>query len=176
MYAGHLGVSIAASRLRRTIPIWLLLVAAQLPDWVDAGLCIAHVSRGTLGMLSHSVPSVLGAALLLGALYAVSSRDTAGALLIAAVVLSHFAADFLTGLKPTWPGGPVIGLQIYSMPLIDLLLEIGTIAVGWRVYRRGMPDAMKHSRATTHVLLALVGFQLAAGAYLLLNPQVQPKC
>lgn len=176
MYAGHLGASIAATRLRNVIPIWLLLVAAQLPDWVDAGLCVTGISRGPLGMLSHSLPSVVGAALVLGALYAVSARDVAGALVLALVVLSHIAADYLTGIKPTWPGGPVIGLQIYSMPLIDMVLEIGAIAVGWRVYRRGMPDAMKHSRATTHVLLALIGFQLAAGAYMLLNPQAQPKC
>lgn len=176
MYAGHLGASIAATRLRSVIPIWLLLVAAQLPDWVDAALCVAGISRGPLGMLSHSLPSVFGAALVLGALYAVAARDVAGALVLAMVVLSHIAADYLTGMKPTWPGGPVIGLQIYNMPLIDMLVEMGAITAGWLVYRRGMPDAVRHSRATRHVLLALVGFQLAAGAYMLLNPLAQPKC
>lgn len=176
MYAGHLGASLAASRLRRTIPIWLLLVAAQIPDWIDSGLCIASINRGPLGMLSHSLPSVLGGALLLAVLYAVGAKDMIGAMVIATVVISHIAGDYLTGIKPTWPGGPAIGLQLYSRPFVDIVLEIGTITAGWLIYRSGMPDAMKRSRATSGVLLALVGFQLAAGAYMLLNPNAQPKC
>ena len=38
MYAGHLGFALGAYSFRRTIPLWLILIAAQLPDWLDAGM------------------------------------------------------------------------------------------------------------------------------------------
>ena len=58
MYIGHVGVALAAKRLRLSVGLLVLLVATYAPDWIDSGLCIlgGYDSRQ---MLSHSIPAVL---------------------------------------------------------------------------------------------------------------------
>ena len=67
-------------------------------------------------MLSHSIPSVAVFGVVLALLYYVAGRDWRSSALVGAVVVSHAVADYATGLKPTWPGGPYIGLQLYRRP------------------------------------------------------------
>src|SRR5215208_6901548 len=139
MYAGHVGIALGAHRIRRAIPLWFLIIASQLPDWTDAAFCLADLRPGTPGILSHSIPAVTLLALIAALAYVVMLRDPAGMLLIAVVVLSHAAGDYLTGLKPTWSGGPMIGLMLYRRPVIDFILEAGVIGIGWVLYRRSLP-------------------------------------
>ena len=146
MYAGHLGFAIGAASFRRTIPLWLLLFAAQLPDWLDAGMCVVNANRGPNGLYTHGIPTVAACAVVLALLYALRARDTVGGLIVAVTVVSHYALDYLTGIKPTWPGGPVIGLRLYERPLIDFTLEAATILLGWWLYRRTLPRDHRNER------------------------------
>lgn len=156
------------------MPLWVLIVASQLPDWADAAVCLSGV-RTVPGMLTHSIPAVavLAAASAI-ACYAVS-RDRRGMSLIFALVATHALGDYFTGIKPTWPGGPVIGLQLYQRPAIDFVLESAVILMGWLVYRMSFPPEERSSRSVYLVLAALILIQLAADIVFLTTPGLK-KC
>nr|MDQ3082163.1 hypothetical protein [Gemmatimonadota bacterium] len=110
MYAGHIGIALGAKGIRGSIPLWVLVLATQLPDWSDAGLCLAGVRTAIPGIYTHSFPAVAVLAALASLFYYALSRDSAGLWIVGAAVVAHALADYVTGLKPTWPGGPMIGM------------------------------------------------------------------
>jgi hypothetical protein len=175
MIAGHLGIALGARRFTRTVPLWLLLIAAQLPDWLDAGVCAVapHYFKGQL--LTHSVPAVLVTAVGLAALYAFRDRQWDGALVLALLVISHVLADYLTGIKPTWPGGPQIGLGLYHDPVLDAGIEIGVVALGWLFYRQTLPERWRSLWVAAIPLSLLVVGQLAVMA-IAITGHMPPKC
>ena len=166
MYTGHVGVALGAHGMRRAIPLWFLIIASQLPDWADAGFCLAGLRPLPLGILSHSIPAVASLGLIAALVYVISWRDPAGILLVIAVVVSHAVGDYFTGIKPTWPGGPMIGLQLYRQPLLDLIIESAVVLGGWAVYRRSLPADRQSSRPLFTLLGALLAIQIAADIFL----------
>ena len=162
MYTGHAGVALGAHGLRKSIPLWLLILASQLPDWADAGLCLANVRTAIPGMYSHSLPAITllarGAALP----YSAMLRDPAGMLLVALVVVSHALGDYVTGIKPTWPGGPVVGLELYRYPLIDFVFEVAVILGGWMIYRKSLPVDKRSREPVLTLLFVLMAVQIGA--------------
>ena len=159
MYIGHVGAALAAKRVRGSIGLLVLLVATYTPDWVDAGLCVGGVYNSR-EMLSHSIPAVLLFALVGFVAYALATRDWAGALVIAAVILSHLLLDWITGYKPTWPGGPMIGLQLYDHPLADFLAESIVIFAGALLYGPTLPARRRPWVDISIMLGALLSLQL----------------
>lgn len=175
MYGGHVGIALAGKGYRATVPLWLLLIATQLPDWTDAVACGAGIESPPSGMLSHSLPAVAVLAALLALIYFAVARDFEAAALVAAIVGSHAVADYVTGLKPTWPGGPYIGLQLYQHPALDFVIEAAVIIIGWMVYRRSLPAERKNSNPINLLLFCLLLLQLAASVSFSLFPGVK-KC
>jgi hypothetical protein len=176
MYVGHLGVALAARWVRRTVPLWLLCIAAQLPDWFDVGLCLMSNDRGPAGLYTHGLHVVGGAALGLAVAYALLTRDITGGLIVGLTVASHYALDYLTGIKPTWPGGPLIGLRLYERPAIDVVLESLTILGGWTLYRRTLTPERRVLWRTYAMLFVLLAVQLVAGIALYLRLGGHVKC
>ena len=166
MYAGHVGVALGAHGIRKAIPLWLLIIASQLPDWTDAAFCLAGVRTSPEGMLSHSIPAVAVFALIAALSYAILLRDPAGMLLVAIVVLSHIAGDYLTGLKPTWSGGPMIGLMLYRRPIIDFIFEAVVILAGWMLYRRSLSPERRSGEPVFTLLGTLLVIQAGADVVL----------
>jgi len=175
VYGGHVGIALAGKGLRQAVPLWVLLLATLLPDWTDAAVCAAGISSPPSGILSHSLPAValLGGSLAL--LYYGAARDVAGAGLVGLVVVSHAVTDYATGLKPTWPGGPWIGLQLYQQPAIDFVIEAIVIVIGWLVYRRSVSEDRRRSTPVMLMLIALLLLQLAASMSFALFPGIR-KC
>lgn len=176
MYAGHLGFALGAYSFRRTIPLWLILIAAQLPDWLDAGMCIADVDRGPYGLYTHGIAAVTIGAIVFGIAAWAISRDVVAALIVAATVLSHYGLDYLTGLKPTWSGGPIIGLDLYARPMVDFVLETITVIAGWLLYRRTFPRSVRNDGMVYATLFALIALQIIAGVALTLSLGGHIKC
>ena len=174
MYIGHVGAALAGKRARASIGLLVLLVAAYAPDWVDTGLCLAG-SYNPHGMLSHSIPSVLLFAAIGFVAYGLVTRDWRGALVVAAVVLSHIFLDWITGYKPTWPGGPMIGLRLYEHPIADFLVEGVTIVIGTMLYARTLPPKRRPWVDVSIMLGALLALQLAINIAQLLTESL-PKC
>ena len=175
MYAGHIGVALGARGIRVAVPLWVLVIASQLPDWADAGLCLAGTRPAIPGMYSHSLPAVtlLATAAAIG--YFIISKNGSAAALVAAVVISHALGDYVTGIKPTWPGGPLIGLQLYRQPALDFLLESAVILGGWLLYRRTLPPERRSSRVALSLLFAVLAIQLAADIFFSISPTLR-KC
>jgi hypothetical protein len=174
MYIGHVGAALAAKRWRVAIGLLPLLVATYAPDWVDTGMCVAG-KYDARGMLSHSVPAVLVLALIGFALYAGVTRDWTGAAVIAAVVLSHMVLDWITGYKPTWPGGPFIGLRLYDRPIADFVAEGAVITMGTLLYARTVSTRRRPWQIVAVMLGALIALQMTIDVAHLLMKNL-PKC
>ncbi len=191
MYAGHIGVALGLKRSWPLIPLWMLVIASELPDWTDAGLCISGVRTPVYGMLSHSLPAVAVLAILAGTVAVVIGPSkpngelpvalrTPASLMalagpVALAVALHMVGDWFTGLKPTWPGGPMIGLQLYRMPVVDFLLEAVVVILGWLAYRATLPQNPRAARVASLLLASLLILQLAADVSFALVPGLK-KC
>ncbi|HEV2314286.1 MAG TPA: metal-dependent hydrolase [Candidatus Acidoferrales bacterium] len=158
MYMGHVGIGLGAKRFARAAPLWLLLVAALLPDLVDAvgGLtpwahwCQTH---------SHKLTGIAGGAILMGAAAWVIGRTFISALVAALLVVSHLLADFVTSRIAPWPNGPVIGLALYNHHILDFFVEGIVILSGWWLYRDQLPRERQFHWAFFAMLVTLLGFQ-----------------
>lgn len=151
MYLGHVGIALAVKGVRRDITFLVLLVATYASDWIDSGLCLAG-AYDRQGMISHSLPAVAVLSAIAVMSYGLRTRDLAGGLIVAGVVFSHVLLDLVTGYKPTWPGGPVLGLGLYAHPVQDFVLESLIIVVGVVVYSRSLP-----ARSRPWIDVALMG-------------------
>lgn len=175
MYAGHVAVGISAKRWAPIIPLWLLIVASQLPDWIDVGVCAGRSSTPNPAMLSHSLPAIA----VLAAGGAAAGRLVYGswylARLLAALVISHILGDYVTGLKPTWPGGPLLGMLLYSRPALDFMFESAVIFCGWWIYRTTFPQNVRNSLAVRAMLVGLITLQGIADLALIVVPRLS-KC
>jgi LexA-binding, inner membrane-associated putative hydrolase len=174
MYIGHVGAALAGKRVRRSVGLLVLLVATYAADWVDTGLCLAR-AYNPQGMLSHSVPAVLLLMLVGFAAYGAATRDWTGALVIAAVILSHMFLDWITGYKPTWPGGPMIGLRLYDHPVADFVVEAIVIVAGALLYGRTLPPRRRPWVDVSIMLGALLALQLTIDIAHMLMKSL-PKC
>lgn len=175
MLTGHIAVAMGAHGLRRSMPLWALIIAAQLPDWTDAVLCTAGIRSQATGMYSHSVAATVLLALAAGTMTMLAARDARSAALIAIVVGMHTAGDYVTGLKPTWPGGPTIGLDLYGRPALDFAFEAVVLLLGWIGWQLSFPDERRYSRRLVLVLIALLAIQAASDIVLSLSPGMK-KC
>jgi membrane-bound metal-dependent hydrolase YbcI (DUF457 family) len=174
MYVGHMGAALGAKRLRPRIGLAVLVVATYLPDGIDAGLCLVRAFN-PIEMLSHSIPAIAFLSLFAFAAYGLVTRDWTAAGILAGVVVSHMLLDWITGHKPTWPGGPMIGLQLYEHPIADFVAEAIVIAVGALLYARTLPPRKKPWIEVSVMLGALLVLQLAIDvAHMTLK--TMPKC
>jgi hypothetical protein len=159
MYIGHVGAALAAKRARASVGLVVLLVATYTPDWVDAGLCLSGVDNPG-GVFSHSVPAIALFALIGFAAYVLRTRDLTGGILVGAVIVSHMLLDWITGHKPTWPGGPMIGLGLYGYPVADFIVEGVLIAIGAFLWGRSLPRRQRGWVDVSIMTAALLALQL----------------
>jgi hypothetical protein len=175
MYAGHVGLGISARRWAPVVPLWLLIFASQLPDWIDAAVCATRPGTLNPAMLSHSFLAIA----VLAAIGALVGRFIYGswyvAKVIALLVVSHLISDLVTGQKPTWPGGPHIGLRLYSRPVLDFVFETIVIFWGWWMYRTTFRPSQRDTLAVRMMLFGLIALQAAADIAFVVIPRVS-KC
>ena len=167
MITGHLGV---AGLLRSTqgekfgsAAFVALAVAALLPDLLDGVLFLVNVCS-PYGLYTHTIFSVLlQSAAVGGAAFLVFDSRGMGAIFAAAVLL-HLPADFFTGRKLFFPGGEMVGLNLYARPMWDFSLEVPLVVLGWVAARRSF---RVQGWMTSAWLLALVlGVQIVDDATL----------
>jgi hypothetical protein len=132
---GHLGIAAAVrSRWPAASLLWLL-PASIAPDLLDVVLALLGVCN-PYGLYSHSVPAAALLAVVLGGAAFLGTGSRTTGLAVAALVLLHLPADMITGNKIFWPGGPLIGLDLYSHPVLDFVLEALIALGGWWLLRR----------------------------------------
>jgi membrane-bound metal-dependent hydrolase YbcI (DUF457 family) len=157
VYVGHAAIAASLKGKRPRIPIGLLVPVAFAPDWIDS---FSHVVHRANANLSHSLLSVAIGATACGLLYWLWSRNAGDALVVWLAYASHWPADFITGVKPTWPTGPMLGLELYSHPGWDLLVESALVVTCWLVYRRSLPVESRRRSIGLLIPLGLIGMQV----------------
>ncbi len=158
MYAGHAAIATLVKGKRPQLSLALLVPVAYGPDWVDM---FTHVVHRPSPELSHSLVSV-GFCAIMVTLCVVPFLDSAAdALIVGGTYASHWVLDLLTGLKPTWPGGPSIGLQFYSHMYRDFVVESALVAACWLVYRSSLRADVRNAVAAYLMPLGLIVLQAA---------------
>jgi hypothetical protein len=135
MFVGHTALALAAKRRAPEISLGWLLAASILLDLVSPVLLFLGFEKVSIGSTepsfvrmtfleypwSHSLAVALGYGALVFALARWRRVSAASALLLGALVVSHWALDAISHVPdmPLWPGeGPKVGLGLWtSIPL-----------------------------------------------------------
>jgi len=124
---------------------------------------VSHVVHHPNPEISHSLVSV-GIMSVLVALCSAPFFGAADAIAVGATYVSHWLADCVTGLKPTWPGGPSVGLHYYTHSYRDVALESVVVVACWFVYRSSLRDEVRNSLAAYAMPLGLIAMQVVFAA------------
>jgi len=153
MFIGHFGVGFGAKAIAPKISLGSLFLAAQFIDLLWPTLLLLGVERvrivpGATAVtpllfehypVSHSLLAVLGWAVLVGGVYLLARRQRLGALVLAALVLSHWGLDAIVHQPdlPLFPGSStIVGLNAWSSLPLTLAIEIPLFALGVWLYAR----------------------------------------
>ena len=181
MGIGHLGASFALRARFPRVPFFFLLAAGVLVDvfWgiaILSGLENARIDTGSGSVVplvlehvpfTHSLPACLLWAALASLGWWIWRRDRAGALVLGALVLSHWVLDLVShvGDIPLLPAGPLVGLGLWRSRGASLVVELGLFAVGLLLYVRG--TAARDRTGSVGILIAGAVLSLGgAGAFL----------
>ena len=165
MFVGHYGVSLAAKRGDKTIPLWVLFLAVQLLDvfwsvFVLAGLEKVRIAPGITASnpldlyympYTHSLVAALlwSLAAYVGyrAIRAFGASHRA-AQLVALAVFSHWVLDLLVHRPdlPLYDNAAKVGLGLWNYPAPALLLEIVALFGGMFLYLRSTTSTTRLGR------------------------------
>jgi hypothetical protein len=180
MFVGHYAAALAAKTATPRTPLWALAGACQLLDIGWAGLVMAGVEKmrpdaaAPGGMdpyympFTHSLPASalwsVGPGLLSRWLL---KSSWGGAVVIGLTVFSHWVLDLVVhgSALQLWVGGPKVGLELWALPVPEMALEMGLVAVaatGWTGLRRDEGVAAWPAVAFVSLLVAVqVGASLS---------------
>ena len=146
MFLGHFATAYAAKRLAPRTSLGTLFAAAQLPDIVWPLLVLGGVERATIAPgdtaftplrfdsypVSHSLLTVAAWGAAFGAVHFWRKRRPLDALVLAALVVSHWVLDFVSHRPdmPLWPGGPRLGLGLWNSVPATVVVELLMFAAG----------------------------------------------
>ena len=155
MFIGHYSASFVAKAIAPTVPLWLLLVAAQCVDIAWGVLILIGVERATLDTTLPSNPLVLQhmpythglVAAIVWSLISFALANKAfrfaarESMVVALVVASHWFLDLIVH-RPDLPllaDAPKLGLGLWNYPLIAYSLEVLLLIIAVWFCARVMP-------------------------------------
>jgi hypothetical protein len=179
MFVGHLGAGLAAKRAAPELSLGVLFLAAMLLDlclWVFVLLGVEQVhipeSFAAQRYLTFTFPyshGLIASLLWSSAAFAVTravARSTRAALLVGAVVFSHFVLDVLvhvTGLPLVGSGSYRLGLGLWRHMGVGLVVECAIAALGWWLYLGAAPAPRAGRRGGLGALVALAAALTVVG-------------
>ena len=150
MFLGHFGVAFAAKKAAPKASLGTLVFAAQFADLIWPVLLLAGIERVRIvpGLLpasdfdftsypvSHSLIAQLGWGALIGLIYFGLKRNGRNALLIGALVPTHWILDWIAHRPdmPIYPGGPKYGLGMWNSVPVTFVVEYLLFAAGVALY------------------------------------------
>ena len=174
MFIGHFATAFAAKRVTSQPSLGWYFAACQLPDllwpvFVLAGVERFHIAPENSQFLmlvfdhypwSHSLAMDVVWAVLLGGVYALLRRDRRGALVIGALVLSHWVLDWVTH-RPDMPllpiGGPKVGLGLWNSVAGTVVVEALMFVAAIALYSRATTALDRIGRFGFWILVAVLG-------------------
>lgn len=146
MFVGHLAVALGSKKIESKVPLAVAVAAAFGIDllWPILLLTGAESVRIAPGITaftpldfvsypwSHSLAMVLVWSVLAALVAKAWLKDTRVALVLGALVLSHWILDWVTHRPdlPLWPGGPLVGLGLWNSVPATLAVEGSLLAIG----------------------------------------------
>ena len=171
MFVGHFGVAFGAKRYAPAVSLGILFLAAQLADLIWPNLVLLGIEQlridpgatvlTPLDFVYYPWSHSLVALAVWGALFALLYAGVTAALVIAALVLSHWVLDALVHRAdmPLLTGtGVRVGLGLWNHPVAAVATELAIFGAGVWLY-------LRRTRATDRIgsigLWALVTFLFA---------------
>ena len=152
MFIGHYALALAAKRLAPRTSLGTLFAAPTLADLLWPLLLLlgweqSHVVPGPNPLLtlwlddipwSHSLFTLIVWGAVFGFLYKRLGGDKRAAIVIGALVVSHWVLDFVTHRPdmPLYPGGPRVGLGLWNYPIATVIIETVMLGAGVASYLR----------------------------------------
>jgi len=151
MFIGHFGLAFAAKRAAPRVSLGTAFLAAQ---WLDLlwptllllGMETVRIAPGATAVtplvfdhypISHSLTAGMCWALALGAVYALAKHNVRGAVVVGALVVSHWLLDAIVHVPdlPLAPGmDTMVGLGLWQSRAATLAVEIPVFAIGAWLY------------------------------------------
>jgi hypothetical protein len=153
MFIGHFGIAFAAKRVAPRCSIGTTFVAAQLADllwpillllgWEHVRIVPVRNPFLTLQFTdypwTHSLLMEVALGIAFGAIYFAITRYGRGAVIVAALIPSHWILDVIVHVPdlPLTPGGSArFGLGLWRLPVATMVVEAIVFLVGVLVYAR----------------------------------------
>ena len=151
MFIGHFGVGFAAKKIDPQPSLGTLFIAAQFIDllWpfflilgiekveIEPGISAMNPFDFTYYPFSHSLLGVLVWALLFGVVYFLFKKNFKSALVLGALVISHWVLDLIVHIPdlPIFPGGSIkVGFGLWNSILSTIIIEGLIFLVGIYLY------------------------------------------
>ena len=176
MFIGHYALAFGAKRMAPTVSLGMLFLACQFADLLWPTLLLLGIERveidpgntafTPLNFVSYPYSHSLVMLLAWSAVMALACRTMRGgtaraALVVAALVVSHFVLDFISH-RPDMPittsGLTKVGLGLWNAPIATLVIESLMLIVGVLMY--GMTRTSQ-GRKVGRGLWVLVGVLVA---------------
>ncbi len=150
MFLGHLALGFAVKRATPRVNLATLFAAAEFPDllWpvlVAAGIERVEIAPGITAFTpldfvsypwSHSLLLVALWGVMFGVVHFLRSRNGVAAIVLAALVLSHWLLDYVSHRPdmPIVPGGPRYGLGLWNSVPATIAVEGAIFIAGAWLY------------------------------------------
>ena len=176
MFIGHYGPALAAKAVVKTVPLWVLFVAAQWVDFLWAGFVIAGIEKARivenfLGRspldlyympFTHGLPSAVLLSFFIGGVVGLAFKANRGAIVlaVAATAFLHWLFDWVVH-APDLPlifNEMKVGLGLWAYPYVSVPIEIALLFLGLWLYDRAAPSPRRAGTAA----LWLLGIAMAA--------------
>jgi membrane-bound metal-dependent hydrolase YbcI (DUF457 family) len=183
VFIGHFGVGLAAKALAPRVSLGSLFLAAQLIDLLWPTLLLLGLERVRIAPGITAVTpldfahypithSLLGAALWalgLSVLYLFATRYRRGALVLLALVISHWVLDLIVHRPdlPLYPGGAKFGFGLWNSVTGSLAIELAILAAGTFLYLKSTKAV---DRVGVWAFWSLISFLLLIHTGNLLGP------
>jgi hypothetical protein len=172
MFVGHLAVALGGKTVEPRLSLAAYVAGAfgldlLWPVFLLAGIEVVRIDPGAsaftpLAFVSYPWSHSLLMSVVWGGVAAlIAARSPAGrrgALIIGAVVISHWVLDWVTHVPdlPLWPGGPKFGLGLWNSTPATLLVEGALFAAAIAIYSRAVPARDAAGKWSFRALVLLV--------------------
>lgn len=185
MFIGHFAVGLGAKRAAPAVSLGTLFLAAQLadllwPTFVLLGIEKVRISPGDTAVTplafvsypySHSLVMLVLWGILLGGLYFfLRGRRMRAALVVAAVVVSHWVLDVVAHRPdmPVTPGGDLrLGLGLWNYPAATFIVETLMLVAGIYLY---LKTTRARDRIGRYAFWGLIAFLVVINLANMLGP------
>jgi len=152
VFIGHFALGFAAKRIAPRTSLGTLLAAPELADilfplfvvlgWEKVAFTSAASPFLSITLdqypISHSLVALIAWGIAFALLYRWRTGYGRGAVVVALLVVSHWALDFVTHRPdmPLYPGGPRLGLELWASVPGTLIVEGLLFVAGVAIYAR----------------------------------------